>query len=331
MRVFAAIRLIIWALLLGICVTIVAVYFCLAQTFLQPKNIKAWADQSHLGTTIRDTIIAPKIIDNINATQPSARSLLTDAVIKKSLTQTLTNQDIDHRLQPALQSFSAWLDSAKETPTLTINTEGVSTAFIKHIADNVNANLHAAKKCTSNNSYNDVEVGSCFYDNETTATIVNTIKDNLASSIDSLNIGHDITFTLPVTTSSVSGLSLPELFNGLRSVAIVAGGILLLSSLWLLVKRRYSGLIAIGISILIGAAGTSIVIALMVARIGALIGENDFRAFIAAATRSLQAESHTISLILLISGFVVLLIGMALSSLMSKRRSEHMHFSRSQN
>lgn len=317
MNVLATIRRIIWGIILGICITVAALYFAFSNTFLTGNGLHQVISKAQVSQTIRDDFLLPKVLEGIHASQYS--QFLDDAAVTKAFNEALPSETLDTKLTPAIDSLQAWLNSKEPAVNFTIDTSDISANFISKLSQTASTKYASLPRCTFANTLIDAERGLCqsplVSKEDLAAAITRTVERDPA-----LNTA---TFTQETITLSPSvkqaGHSLPDYLNIAYGLSIIAAGVAVLVTLWLLFKHKLAGIVTIGLAGLL--AGLLLFIAataipLTVPNFG---GDPLPSNLLLGAARLLADTIKQYSLIIAAIGFLLGVIALITMVIMSRR------------
>lgn len=321
MKAFAGIRLGLWILILGLCVVVTGLNLSLQQTILKPSELQSWATRSHLAKTFRDTVIAPRIIAAARIGEPTGFALLPASIITKSLDHAIPPQTLNTRLAPVATAVAKWLNSGSGTLKFSVNVADLQTKFFTTLNTNLAAEIAQLPNCTSNNSYNDVQNGVCAYDAATSRQLqsdtLQALKDNSSDVFSTTLTEASLPQSAKFRTQPINA---PNALNILNSAALFAGGVFILIVLWLLVHRRLVGLIAIGASGLLGAAGLFTIGSFIHYAVKSSTISPLYTAFVGVASSAVTGKMTQIALFVAGAGVGLILIGWLLRIVIHTRR-----------
>ncbi len=249
MNALATIRRIIWGIILGICITVAALYFAVSNTFLYGNGLHKVITKSGVSQIVRDDFLLPRVLEGIHSSQYA--QFLDDTTVTKALQNAASTEALDNKLLPAIDSLQAWLNSKEPAVNFTVDTSDISSKFTDNLSQAAIEKYASLPRCTSANTLIDAEQGLC------QSALVS--KEELAAAI-SRTVANDTSlntasFTQETITLSPSvkqaGHSLPDYLNILYGLSIITGGIAALIILWLLFKHRLPGIVTIGLACLL--------------------------------------------------------------------------------
>ena len=245
MNIFAIIRRSIWGILLAISIVISCLYLAIAQTFLTTDGLTTIVSKAGLAETVKNDILLPRVLQNTRGSNYSA--LLDDATVTAAFNETVTVEALNKKMTPAIDSIQQWLNSKEPDISFSITMSDLSDKFAASLSEKVNKKIASLPLCTSKNTLAEAESGGCRVPYLTQAAFTEKIneaikrdtalKDNSTLTVEDMHMSAD---------SMHLDASLPDYLNLTYATSIVAAGIALLISLWLLVKHRLAGIVTIG-------------------------------------------------------------------------------------
>ncbi|HEU0266253.1 MAG TPA: hypothetical protein VFQ70_01355 [Candidatus Saccharimonadaceae bacterium] len=316
MKLFRVVRLSIWALIIALAVIVVGLYISATQTVLSKPQLMLWAEQGNVMQAMRDSVLAPKIISATESNQPTGFQLLTPTVIRESLMESLPPNTLKKYTPSVVEGVYNWLDSRQSTIEFSLPISSVQTDFFAALSRNLADEMAKLPACTWQNTSADISDGVCSLNQITSSQIhtdvMSTIEDNASNIFGSAITAHDL-----ISSDGSGGLvgSIPNDLNILYASALFMGGLGIASGLWLLVKKRLPGLIALGAGGVVGGGvlvGIGILTGQTLSRVATPASFHSLRAHFAASIQHtitvLGAQCFAISLCITIVGIVGLLI-----------------------
>lgn len=245
MNVFKIIRLSVWSIILAIATSIALTYIGTSQTLLSPGSMRQVVKEAKLADTVREEVLLPKVLQT---TQGSTyATLLDETTVRRAFDRAVSTEALNEKLTPAADALQAWLDSKEPDITFTITMSDVSDNFAEQLARGVDEKYASLPACTLRSSLADVENGICRSSlitkqalSEKIAEMVKTdptLKDNV--TLTPASVGMD-------RLSQGNFTYLPTYLNLWYALALIMTGVSILVFLWLLLKHRFAGMIAIG-------------------------------------------------------------------------------------
>jgi len=248
MKVWRGITLGFWIMLMTACVSLIAVYYILAQTVLNPATVKKWLNESGSYGALAETIV-PMIATPDDALTPSNK-LVTPDMVKRAARASITSDDVKAKIEPVIDATYAWLDSKSPEITFSVSIGTESERFLQALRREVRTKLESLPECTDYVDPATLEQATClpWYVSAESAT------DSVMARIEQQDIFRDkkISHEILATKSSASlSKQLPELVSLLWVIQLIAMPVAGVIALFLIAKRRATGLIAVSTSLLI--------------------------------------------------------------------------------
>ena len=329
MKVFAGVRLTIWAVILGACLAIVGLYWSASETILSQKELTSWTKKSDFYQVVRDDMIAPRLVSGIKNVQPNGFNLLPEKAIHQTLDQTVKPSDLESKSTPAIASLQKWLDSKSSDIEFSIDATSIRKKLVANLSHEIDQEIAALPACTYKNSLTDIQNAVCAYSPEFSSEIKSTIMTAFEQN-DTLGFTNTITqndITLPANVAS-AGRNLPDELNLLYMVTLFCGGVAILGALWLLIKKRALGIATLGVAGLIAACVLFITSGVLPATVKNL-GLGSFAGVASTAADAVAANLNQHALLFAIIGGILLIIGSGITFFLqrSKQPSSHnVHF-----
>ena len=248
MRLFRAIRLTLWSILLGGCIATGVLYLSIDKS-TDATHLKSIARQADTYSIVRDDLLTPKILAEAQAA--GYGSLVDEQVVSQAVAVSFDDAALEELLDPATQSLANWLGSRQPDANFSIDASAQFARLTSLLADKISTKMIAAPNCTYLNSIADVTNGICkipsITQEELRAGIVTTL--NAQPTIKEGTITSEqleIPGTLLAQTRNV-----PQYLSMLYSAAIFAAGLGVLIVLWLLLRHRFVGIATVGVAGLI--------------------------------------------------------------------------------
>ena len=246
MNVFTLLRLGIWSVLLAGCLVLCGIYWTVQSTLLTSANLHTIVQQSALSETVRRDILLPRVLQ---ATQGSDyAALLDNAMVTAAFDAALPSHKLDAQLTPATEAIAKWLNSTEPTVTFSIDMSSLSHDFAAALATKANDKLASLAPCTYQNTLADAQTGVCRSERVTKEALAGKIKQFVASDP---TLATQATLTpdsIGLRAALDKASDAPTYLNLLYATTIIAGGVAVLITLWLLLKHRLYGLVTIGVA-----------------------------------------------------------------------------------
>ena len=244
MRVWRAFTLAFWSTLIAVCVGIVAVYFVLSQTLLSPSTAKRWLDQSGSYTVLAETVV-PSLISG-NDVIP-ANNLVASDMLTRAAKASITADDVKAKSGPIIDAVYAWLDSKSPEVTFSVPVAAETDRFLQALRNELFTKIKSLPECRGFIDPNTLADANCLPPYVTTDGAVDVVMARVQQQeLLRDKVLTPETFTCKVTTPSKRIPDLISLFWVIQLIAIPVAAVLIL---FLVVKRRATGLIAIAVSI----------------------------------------------------------------------------------
>ncbi|MBH2008006.1 hypothetical protein I8H83_05380 [Candidatus Saccharibacteria bacterium] len=251
MRLFRAVRLTLWTILLGGCIATGVLYLSIDKS-TDAAHLESIARQANTYDIVRDNLLTPKIL--AEAQGAGYGSLIDKQVVSQAVAVSFDDTALEQLLNPATQSLANWLGSRQPDATFSIDASKQFARLTSLLADKISTKMMTAPNCTYFNSLADVTHGVCkipgIAQEELRTGIVailNTQPMIKEGTITSEQL--EIPSTLLTQTSNI-----PQYLSMLYAAAIFAAGLGVLIVIWLLLRHRLIGVATIGIAGLIAYA-----------------------------------------------------------------------------
>lgn len=318
MNVFAVIRRAIWAVLLAACVVVGCVYLAFSQTFLTSEGLTRIVAQSKLTETVKEETLLPRVLTSTRSSDYS--TLLDDKLVTDTFNSTITTEALNAKLTPAIDALQLWLNSKEPSIQFTISMTDLSDQFAAKLTEGISAKVAALPACTRQNTLADAETGVC----RSPLITEDVLRTNINQAITSdPTLRENVTITpenIPELTELRSESSLPSYLNMFYAFTLVTAGLGALITLWLLLKHRLAGIIAIGSAALLAAvilfAGATVSHAATARVSDPLASKVTF-----AATSSFATHLQPLMLSLVIGGIVTIIIATIALLIIKRRRA----------
>lgn len=252
MKVWRGFTLVLWAILLVMCATFVIAYHSLQTTILDQQKTATWLQGSPVYATLRDEVIAPEVLANINSQLPN-NQLLDLNLVRTALHDTIPDSELEARLRPALTNVYHWLDSKEPEVTFSLSFDDKETAFYKALERAVNKKTTSLDSCVVD-PYPPEDallkyrcLPSYLTAKEATQAVMGSIRANGIASSTSIQADQ---FELPQGTDVGQVKQLPTYLNMLWAINWLALAGLVIIPIFLLFSRRAVGSIAVGVALI---------------------------------------------------------------------------------
>ena len=319
MNIFKVVRLSIWSLVLAVGIVVAATYFAVSQTFLSTASLNRILEKSQLADTIRTEILLPKVLQNTRGSDFA--SLLDDKTVTQALNTTVSTSVLNKKLEPAVDSLQKWLNSQEPTIAFSIDMSDLSTKFADELSGKIDEKVAALPRCNLRNTLAEAEAGICRSSLVTTESLTKKINEVIKSDA-ALENNTKITPDSIKLSPSIQqkGSDLPTYLNIFYAVAIVAAGVALFITLWLLYKHRLAGIISIGASLVVAGVGLFVISVIGTQMIGTFSTDPQVQQIARAGSNALEATLQQTAIPLLIVGIILILLG-TLAKVLVNRRS----------
>lgn len=287
----------------------IAVHYILAQTILNPTTVKKWLNDSGSYATLAETIV-PMLATGDSATT-STNKLVTSDMVKRAVKASITPDDVKAKVEPVVDATYAWLDSKSPEITFSVSIGTESERFLQALRREVRTKLESLPECTEYVDLASLEQANClpWYVSAEGAS------DSVMARIEQQDIFRDKKISPEVLTAKNSvSLSkrLPEIVSLLWVIQLIAMPVAGVVALFVIAKRRATGLIAVSTALLLPGI-TLLVVALLFqlggnATVSGFVEKSEFAA-IAEPLGKTVAKSLT-SVIMQVGG---LLTGIAIA------------------
>jgi hypothetical protein len=319
MKLFKAIRLSTWSVIIGTTIAFSGTYLALSQTLLTAEGLNTILTQSKLSETVRDDVLLPKILQTTRGSDYAA--LLDDQTVTAAFNEALPAETLDSKLAPAVNSLEKWLNSKEPTITFSINMSDLSDTFARSLSQKVGEKYASIPRCTIRSSLSDAENGICrssIISEENIRQKITELIKNDASLRTSTVITPD---SVPVAPALLEyGRDIPSYLNIYYAAALVAAAIAVLSALWLIFKHRLYGIVTLGSGILLASVLLLLISIVGVERATAISTDPQILQLARAGSTALKDALQHQALLLGSSGLLLIIIGVA-AILITRRRS----------
>lgn len=332
MKVLKLIRLSIWCALIAACISIIVLHLSISQVVSEPSQLRKIARQANTYEIVRSDILTPRILKE--AQDAGYAELIDKPVVQKAVDKSFSDENLDTLLVPATESMANWLGSKQPDATFSIDASKQLTVLTDTLAAEITAKMLELPPCSFRNTLSDVATGKCLVpgleEKEIRSGIITalraqpTIQEGTLSS-EQLNVPD------PVISKT---RNLPEYLNMLYSAAIFSGGILILSSLWLLFKHRFRGVATIGAGGLLATLIVFLAQANFVGTVNTLVLDPGYQELTRALARATAVEIRALLLPLLGVSAALTVVGAAGWFIVRRRRqaatrTSRVHFNES--
>jgi hypothetical protein len=251
MKVWRGFTLTVWAITLTLLAAFLMQYHALQTTILDSGAAKTRLAQSGAYKKLRDTVLTERLRSVVQERYPE-NTLVDDAMLRSILAETLPDDEMQRRFEPAVEAFYRWTDSKEPEIDFTIDLSDKVGVFYRVLEVQLGKKLATLPSC-GDYRYPPEEailVDKCIpvYISVTEATAA--AMDALKTS--ELPIGNTITpETFGFARSQSSAFKqLPTYLNYLWVLNYVAITLFVLVTFLLAVTRRSLGVLAVGVSLI---------------------------------------------------------------------------------
>lgn len=319
MKAFTLLRLMIWSIILTICIVVVASNFIVSQTVLDKHKLEAAAKKGDVYPVIRSQLLAPHILAAAKESDYSA--LVDEQLVNESVSKVFDDNTLEKLFSPALDSFSAWLNSKQPDASFTIDAQDEMKILSTNLTDKIVARIMNLPDCTYRNSLKDVENGVC----KSIYVTQDELRQEILAALQTNNTIRDGKITASQLTLSNSLVArtrnIPELINMLYSAAIFAAGIFALVTLRLLFRYRLVGVATIGIAGILASIVLFVGIQSTASFATSIALEPAYASITQSITQLVADEAKRIALYLLAVSIVLTLLGAGLWFGIRRRRT----------
>lgn len=237
----------LWATLMTSCVSLLAAYYILSQTLLNPTTVKQWLNDSGAYSSLVETIV-PSLVTNSGVSITST-SVVTPDMLQRAAKASIRPEDIRAKTEPVVDAVYAWLDSKSPEVNFSIETGVETDRLLKALRVEVLAKAKSLPVCTGYIDLASLEQATClpWYVSPEGAT------DSVMQRVEQQDIFRDKKLTADsfMGREGVTfGKWLPSAVSALWVAQLITMPILGAAILFVITKRRAAGLIAVGSSLL---------------------------------------------------------------------------------
>lgn len=322
MTIFKAIRLSIWSIIFASGVTVVSFYLVISQNLLSIDGLNKIAANSQITNTIRNDTILPKALQAAQSYEYTA--LIDDSVVTNAVNETFTDEALTKKIEPAITSLHDWLDSKEPAIAFSLSTADLTTKFSQTLAKKIVEKYQAAPLCTLQSTRAEALAGECRSPFITETSLADDVQQTITSnpSIQEISTITPSTVTVSSTTKSAAD-DLPTYLNIFYAASIVAAGIAAIVSLWLLLKHRLNGIIALGGGALLTGGLLFVGLAVIQRSMQTLTTDQQFQNIAATVMEVMTAAIHTMIIIYITIGVALIVIGVVAKLGIARYRRSH--------
>ena len=299
MKVWRAFTLAFWGTLITVCVSLIAVYFVLSQTLLNPTAVKRWLDQSGSYAVLAE-IVVPNIVKNSGGI-PS-NSLVADDMLMRAAKASITADDVKAKSGPIIDAVYAWLDSKSPEITFSIPVTSETDRFLQALRNELFTKIKSLPECQGFIDPSTLADANCLPPYVTTDGAVDFVMERVQQQ----ELFRDKVLTPTLITGKTVTLNqrIPDAISLFWVIQLIAMPVVAVLTLFLIIKRRATGLIAVAVALAIPALALLVVGLLAMGSgetvIASLLSKSDLTAI--AAPLSKAAASSVASTSLLTGG-----------------------------
>lgn len=257
MKVWHGFTLVLWTILLQVCFTIVLLHFALQGSVLDSTLIKERVASSNAYDIVRDVALTDRVTASLEARYPD-NQLLDKTMIADAMQQAFPRAEIQKRAEPVIDVVYEWLDSKRPDITFEVPIDDRHEQFYTALETSIGKKLATLPTCTTYRySIEDSLLqDGCLPSSISTADATQAIMGLVRSQ--GSPIGGSITAeTVSIPTEQLRPLKqVLTYLNYFWALNYLLLGIAVLAILFLLIVRRFHGVVAIGIATLL--AGLSV-------------------------------------------------------------------------
>lgn len=248
MKVWRGITLGFWVMLMTACVSLIAFYYILTQTVLNPTTVKKWLADSGSYSTLVETVVPMLATTDSGSSTPN--NLVTTDMVRRAAKASISPNDMKAKVEPIIDATYAWLDSKSPEISFSVSTDAETRRFTEALRREVLVKAKSLPECNGSIDAAALEQASClpWYVSAEGAT------DSVMARVEQQELFRDNKLTPDILASKTSISAsdrLPEVISLLWVIQLIAMPIAAVVALFVLVKRRASGLIAVSTSLLL--------------------------------------------------------------------------------
>lgn len=247
MKVWRVITLVLWSLFLAGLLAVSTSYLLAYQTVLNEQAVTTQLTKDEFIASFRNEVVIPKAQSVIKANM-TPNALLSDETIKTALENSFTLEKTREIIAASLPSIYAWLDKKSPDISISIPIETELNTFRQAINDEVGAKLKALPECKFWDVPPEVVTRlECMPQYTSAGTVVSEVMtevdDALASAPTELTAE-----TFGLTAKQLGpGINVPDYLSYLWALNLITTPLAALTILYLILRRRAAGLLAVGI------------------------------------------------------------------------------------
>lgn len=259
MNVWRGFTLTVWIVVMTLLAAFVMHYHAFQSTALDGKQVKSELKKSGVYENIRDTFLRDNVLSSLTSKYPDNK-LLDQELVTSVLAETLPSSVLAEQLDPVVDATYRWLDSKEPEILFSVDVSNREQVLYRSLEVQLGKKVAALPSCgdyrypPENAVLNDRCIPVYTSDEEVTELISNAVRQ------EGTPLGDPITseaFTVPQEQKAFLK-QIPTYLNYLWVINVVALIILGLLSLFVIASRRLTGVIAIGVSLIV--AGTIVLV-----------------------------------------------------------------------
>lgn len=251
MKVWRVISLTLWSVVLTVLLIVSGAYYLLSSTVLDQSKATNALRQTGFYDVVRSQVLLPKVQEQLSAGQ-SASAVLPSQDVLNSVNQVFTADKIRSITDQVLGAAYQWSDNKSPTIDFSIPVANEKDALGKALQAQIQQNVAELPRCGANDEVPDnLAQATClplYVSRDTVSSaVISDMQQHLQTVDDKLTPD-----TLHVTNKDLgSAVNTPDYIGYLWTLNLITLPLSLVIALYLLLKRRGAGLIAIGASILV--------------------------------------------------------------------------------
>lgn len=258
MKVWRVISLTLWTIVLTSLLIVSSAYYLLSTTVLDQSRATAALRQTKFYDVIRNETLQPKVQDQLS-TDGSGGAILPSSDVLAGVQQVFTTDKIRSITDQILGATYKWADNKAPGIEFSIPIADEKAALSKALEAKIKQNVNNLPKCSAGTEVPDsLADATClpYYVSRDTVSseAISSMQNHLQNVPDTLS-----TETLNLTNKDLgSAVNTPDYIGYLWTLNLITLPLAIIVSLYLLLKRRGAGLIAIGLSLfIVGVIGLS--------------------------------------------------------------------------
>lgn len=310
MKVWRVISLTLWGIVLFGLLIVSVGYYTLDQSVMNQTKMKQALESHSTYKIVRTEQVIPQFMGR-SPVDLDDTGVLTQSDLLKALEQVFNEQKVKNLSEQVVDIMYEWLNKKRPDLTFSFDLSQEKQQLLANLSVRVVANAQKLPDCTDTfPDTNELREFTCIPYYTDAKTIASSVNAELASSFENL----DITLTsddVGLTARQLGALvNLPDYYGYLWALNLVTLPLAGLLALYLLIKRRGTGVIAIGAVVLVSAT------ALLVGghTIGRFVPHSDpmVHAILQAAYEVIGETINLFTLIGLTSGIILITLGILL-------------------